>query len=34
MAVTATERKLLLDGAWIETGEWVDVATRATSEPS
>jgi acyl-CoA reductase-like NAD-dependent aldehyde dehydrogenase len=27
MAVTATERKLLLDGAWIETGEWVDVAS-------
>src|SRR6476646_7462897 len=27
MAATATERKLLLDGAWIETGEWVDVAS-------
>jgi acyl-CoA reductase-like NAD-dependent aldehyde dehydrogenase len=27
MAATATERKLLLNGAWIETGEWVDVAS-------
>src|SRR6478672_9532873 len=27
MAATATERKLLLDGAWVETGEWVDVAS-------
>src|SRR6187431_804327 len=27
MATTATERKLLLDGAWVETGEWVDVAS-------
>src|SRR6187397_1041497 len=27
MATTATERKLLLDGAWIETGDWVDVAS-------
>jgi acyl-CoA reductase-like NAD-dependent aldehyde dehydrogenase len=25
MAATATERKLLIDGEWIETGEWVDV---------
>jgi acyl-CoA reductase-like NAD-dependent aldehyde dehydrogenase len=25
MAATATERKLLIDGAWIETGEWIDV---------
>jgi acyl-CoA reductase-like NAD-dependent aldehyde dehydrogenase len=25
MAATATERKLLIDGAWIETGDWVDV---------
>jgi acyl-CoA reductase-like NAD-dependent aldehyde dehydrogenase len=25
MATTATERKLLLDGEWIETGEWVEV---------
>src|SRR6187200_521966 len=27
MAATATERKLLVDGAWVETGEWVDVAS-------
>jgi acyl-CoA reductase-like NAD-dependent aldehyde dehydrogenase len=27
MAATATERKLLLDGEWVETGEWVDVAS-------
>ena len=25
MAATATERKLLLDGEWIETGEWLEV---------
>jgi acyl-CoA reductase-like NAD-dependent aldehyde dehydrogenase len=25
MAVTATERKLLIAGEWIETGEWLDV---------
>ena len=25
MAATATERKLLIDGEWVETGEWVDV---------
>src|SRR6478672_7985478 len=25
MAATATERKLLIDGAWIETGDWVEV---------
>jgi acyl-CoA reductase-like NAD-dependent aldehyde dehydrogenase len=25
MAATATERKLLIDGEWIETGNWVDV---------
>ena len=28
MATTATaERKLLLDGEWIETGEWVEIAS-------
>ncbi len=27
MAATATERKLLLDGEWVETGEWIDVAS-------
>jgi acyl-CoA reductase-like NAD-dependent aldehyde dehydrogenase len=25
MAATATERKLLIDGEWIETGEWLEV---------
>jgi acyl-CoA reductase-like NAD-dependent aldehyde dehydrogenase len=25
MAVTATERKLLIDGEWVETGEWQEV---------
>jgi len=25
MAATATERKLLIDGEWVETGDWVDV---------
>ena len=25
MAATATERKLLIDGAWVETGAWIDV---------
>ena len=25
MAATATERKLLIDGEWVETGEWLDV---------
>jgi acyl-CoA reductase-like NAD-dependent aldehyde dehydrogenase len=25
MAATATERKLLLDGEWVETGDWLDV---------
>lgn len=27
MTATATERKLLIDGEWIETGEWIDVAS-------
>jgi acyl-CoA reductase-like NAD-dependent aldehyde dehydrogenase len=27
MATTATERKLLIDGEWIETGEWIDVVS-------
>src|SRR6266581_8307986 len=25
MAATATERRLLIDGEWIETGDWLDV---------
>ena len=25
MATTATVRKLLIDGEWIETGEWLEV---------
>ncbi len=25
MAATATERKLLIDGEWVETGEWLEV---------
>src|SRR2546422_11455097 len=25
MAATATERKLLIDGEWIETGDWLDI---------
>ncbi|HEY5059423.1 MAG TPA: aldehyde dehydrogenase family protein [Gaiellaceae bacterium] len=27
MAATATERKLLIDGEWVETGEWLDVTS-------
>src|SRR5204862_5121766 len=27
MATTATERKLLIDGEWIETGDWIDVTS-------
>jgi acyl-CoA reductase-like NAD-dependent aldehyde dehydrogenase len=27
VATTATERKLLIDGEWIETGEWIDVTS-------
>jgi acyl-CoA reductase-like NAD-dependent aldehyde dehydrogenase len=33
MAVTAQERKLLLDGAWIETGEWQEVSSPYSGEP-
>ena len=32
MAATATERKLLVDGLWIETGEWVDVRSPFSGE--
>ena len=32
MAVTARERKLLLDGEWVETGEWHDVRSPYSGE--
>src|SRR5206468_9562994 len=32
MAATATERKLLIDGEWIETGDWVDVRSPYSGE--
>jgi acyl-CoA reductase-like NAD-dependent aldehyde dehydrogenase len=32
MAATATERRLLLDGEWVETGEWVDVRSPYSGE--
>jgi acyl-CoA reductase-like NAD-dependent aldehyde dehydrogenase len=33
MAVTLQERKLLLDGDWIETGEWHEVRSPYSGEP-
>jgi acyl-CoA reductase-like NAD-dependent aldehyde dehydrogenase len=33
MAVTLQERKLLLDGEWIETGEWHEVRSPFSGEP-
>jgi acyl-CoA reductase-like NAD-dependent aldehyde dehydrogenase len=33
MAATASERKLLLDGEWIETGDWVEVNSPYSGEP-
>jgi acyl-CoA reductase-like NAD-dependent aldehyde dehydrogenase len=33
MAVTVQERKLLLDGQWIETGEWHEVRSPYSGEP-
>jgi acyl-CoA reductase-like NAD-dependent aldehyde dehydrogenase len=33
MAVTVQERKLLLDGEWIETGEWHEVRSPYSGEP-
>jgi acyl-CoA reductase-like NAD-dependent aldehyde dehydrogenase len=32
MAVTATERKLLIGGEWVETGEWLDIASPYSGE--
>jgi len=32
MAVTATEHKLLIDGEWIETGDWVEVSSPYSGE--
>jgi len=32
MATTATERKLLLDGNWVETGEWLEVRSPYSGE--
>jgi acyl-CoA reductase-like NAD-dependent aldehyde dehydrogenase len=32
MAATATERKLLIDGDWIETGDWVEVFSPYSGE--
>src|SRR5436309_15820463 len=32
MAVTATERKLLIDGEWVETGDWVEVRSPYSGE--
>jgi acyl-CoA reductase-like NAD-dependent aldehyde dehydrogenase len=33
MAVTIQERKLLIDGKWIETGEWQEVRSPYSAEP-
>src|SRR5437773_9123581 len=32
MAATATERKLFVDGEWIETGDWLDVRSPYSGE--
>ena len=32
MASTATERKLLIDGEWIETGEWLEIRSPYSGE--
>ncbi len=32
MATTATERKLLIDGEWIETGDWLEVRSPYSGE--
>jgi acyl-CoA reductase-like NAD-dependent aldehyde dehydrogenase len=33
MAATATDRKLLLDGEWVDTGDWVEVASPYDGTP-
>ena len=33
MAVTAIERKLLIGGEWVETGEWLEVSSPYSGEP-
>jgi acyl-CoA reductase-like NAD-dependent aldehyde dehydrogenase len=33
MAITVPERKLLIGGDWIDTGEWVDVKSPYSGEP-
>jgi acyl-CoA reductase-like NAD-dependent aldehyde dehydrogenase len=33
MAITVPERKLLIDGEWVDTGEWVDVKSPYSGEP-
>ena len=33
MASTATERKVLLDGEWISTDEWIEVASPYDGSP-
>src|SRR5437763_14728480 len=32
MAATATQRALLIDGEWVETGEWIDVRSPYSGE--
>src|ERR671935_619621 len=32
MAATATERKLLIGGEWVETGDWIDVRSPYSGE--
>ena len=33
MAITVPERRLLIDGEWVDTGEWVDVKSPYSGEP-
>jgi len=33
MAATATERRLLIDGEWVETGEWVEIKSPYDGSP-